>query len=184
MSTPVFARPNVSYSSSAAFAVMYLLYTAAVQAKPYGIISSKSHSVPLPQAESPMPSTSAESSSRSFVVENNRIVTPDLRRNLATLQEIADLQPNWNENGADSFSSDLIRFAASILEQLPVQPDVFPTARNSIQLEFNNQKGDYLEFELFDGEKVKMFYMLASGKHASERINPQILISRVGKFYE
>ncbi|KJE25644.1 hypothetical protein LG52_3208 [Geobacillus kaustophilus] len=36
------------------------------------------------------------------------------------------------------------------------QPKLFPTARDSIQLEFEKENGDYLEFELFEN-KIDVF---------------------------
>lgn len=45
-----------------------------------------------------------------------------------------------------------------VLAGLDVEPDVFPTARDSIQLEYENSSEDYLEFEVFPDKRIKKFY--------------------------
>ena len=49
------------------------------------------------------------------------------------------------------------------------QPKIFPTGRQTIQLEYEKRNGDYLEFELFE-EKVVVFNVL-SEKETEEEYN-------------
>ncbi len=72
------------------------------------------------------------------------------------LRNIATLKPNWNYNGAPAFSRELIDKCEDILEKLPVDPFVCPTAAGSIQFEYNNKNDDYLEFEIYE-DRVEMF---------------------------
>lgn len=65
------------------------------------------------------------------------------------LSEISRLEDDWNCNGATKFSDDLINMCKTILVFLKVEPDIFPTARNSIQFEYEKENGEYLEFEIF-----------------------------------
>ena len=70
--------------------------------------------------------------------------------NLKKLDAILSAENNWNGYGAAAFSSNLITKVKSIIRFLSIQPKVFPTSRNSIQLEYENTRGAYLEFEIFE----------------------------------
>lgn len=178
--TPPFP-PKTSAASNNSFASIIFACTTAMRTSM--IINSQAHSMPFQQTVSLDLPKSANDVSNSFIVMNNCIITPELNCSLATLREIAALQPNWNGNDAECFSQKLIDFTASVLERLPIQPGIYPTGRDSIQLEFENQKGDYLEFELFDGPRVKMFIMEDNGQHSTKFIDPQNLAAQVGDFY-
>lgn len=69
-------------------------------------------------------------------------------KNLYKIQEISQLEYDWNDNGADPFSHNIIDQSKFVISSLIRQPELFPTARNSIQLEFENVQGDYLEIEI------------------------------------
>lgn len=75
-----------------------------------------------------------------------------LLKNLQTLRTIKQLPVDWNGKGSVTFSEALIQKVFTIVRELQFQPDIFPTGRNSIQLEFEIG-GDYLEFEIFE-EKI------------------------------
>lgn len=67
------------------------------------------------------------------------------------LDYIGQLPQDWNGNGAEKFSKDLINKCRRILDSLPIQPEIFPTGRDSVQLEYHQKNGDYLEFEVYEG---------------------------------
>lgn len=71
-------------------------------------------------------------------------------------KDIENLQDNWNGNGAKAFSTTLIDRCKQIVSNLNVKPAIFPTAKNSIQLEYEKDNGEYLEFEVFE-DKVEVF---------------------------
>ncbi len=73
-----------------------------------------------------------------------------------TLDEIADLKYDWNENGAEPFPSDLVCKCREILCGLSNEPFISPTAHGSIQFEYEKDFGDYLEFEIFQ-DKIKAY---------------------------
>ena len=85
------------------------------------------------------------------------IMKEKMADSLLRLQEIAALQDNWNGNGATTFSKELIARARQLISSLSIQPIILPTGRDSIQMEYERQNGDYLEFELFEGGRLKMF---------------------------
>lgn len=71
-----------------------------------------------------------------------------LHENLKKIDAFKELEQNWNQNNAEPFSETLLDNVAETLLHLIVQPKVFPTARQTIQLEFEKDNGDYLEFEV------------------------------------
>lgn len=99
------------------------------------------------------------------------------------ISEIRCLEDNWNGNGAPGFSSQLLDSVLSIVEKLTRQPSIFPTARESIQLEYENNVGDYLEFELFEGGRLKKFFYSHDGKMITEDIPVEMIYEVVNNFY-
>lgn len=83
----------------------------------------------------------------------------DLKTNLERLDRFAAFEDNWNGNDASKFSKDLIEKVKYIIENISVQPSVFPVARDSIQFEYTKDNGDYLEFELYDDGRLTKFIM-------------------------
>lgn len=75
-----------------------------------------------------------------------------LLKNLQTLRTLRKLQVDWNGKGSLPFSESLIQKVFTIVRELTYQPDIFPTGRNSIQLEYEIGN-EYLEFEIFE-EKI------------------------------
>jgi len=73
-------------------------------------------------------------------------------KNINTILSFKELETNWNGNNAPSFSEKIIRRALDFinLTSLKYQPSVFPTAEESIQLEYNKSNGNYLEIEIFE----------------------------------
>jgi hypothetical protein len=77
-------------------------------------------------------------------------VKEDLQKNLQKLKEIEELKDNWNENGATKFSGKLIEKVKNVLYMLKEQPEIFPTAEGSIQLEYEKKDGQYLEINVYE----------------------------------
>lgn len=65
------------------------------------------------------------------------------------LKEISYLKYDWNGYQAQPFQSRLIKKCKRILQELNHVPQIFPTARNSIQFEYELEDGSYLEFEIY-----------------------------------
>ncbi len=99
------------------------------------------------------------------------------------ISEIRDLPDNWNENGASKFSNEILDTLKYIVESLKTQPEIFPTARDSIQLEYENENGDYLEFELFEGGRLKKFFCSHDDKTETKDIPIGLMSEEVDKFY-
>lgn len=79
--------------------------------------------------------------------------------NIEKLLSFEQLQDNWNGYGAKSFSRQLIQKCLLIIknDKLIYQPDIFPTGRQSVQFEYENDES-YLEFEIFESS-IGCLYM-------------------------
>ena len=80
------------------------------------------------------------------------------------LNEIAKLENNWNNNGANSISAKLIEKCREIVMQLAAEPFICPTACGSIQFEYEKENGDYLEFEIYEDRIEVFLYTTSDGK--------------------
>lgn len=105
------------------------------------------------------------------------------RESLKRLEEISNLPDGWNDSEARSFPSEFLIYVRGILFSLEIDPDIFPTARGSIQLEYNNTSGDYLEFEIFADGKIKKFYCNRNGKSSTDFVSASQLNGILNQFY-
>ena len=80
-----------------------------------------------------------------------------LEQNLLVLNEIKKLKINWNHNKANPFSKELIEKVKRILLTLDDQPYVYPTANDSIQIEWETPT-EYLEYEIYEDGTINRFY--------------------------
>lgn len=83
------------------------------------------------------------------------------------LKDISVLQDNWNENGAKSFSRELVEKCYKILRQLTAEPFICPTACGSIQFEYEKENGEYLEFEIYE-DRIEVFSISQKGEEQEE----------------
>ena len=115
---------------------------------------------------------------QTFLIEETK-----KQANINRLQDIATLKYNWNGNGADIFSSTLINKSIFILNDIVRQPKIFPTARNSIQFEFEKPNGDYLEFEIYE-DHVSIYIERDTGEEEYDIPHNSNVINRIiNKFY-
>lgn len=117
-------------------------------------------------------------------IEGTATMTSDVWNSHRKLDEISLLSYNWNNNGANAFSPALIGKMRDIINRISVQPAIFPTARDSIQFEYENENGDYLEFELFEDGNLKKFFFGSNGESITEYIAVEEIERNVSEFYE
>lgn len=107
-----------------------------------------------------------------------------LQFNIQKISEMRNLPDNWNQNGSSRFSAKILNTSRQIIEHLNDQPRISPTARDSVQFEYENGSGDYLEFELFEDGKLKKFFYSHDGKSETKYIPIESVGKEVTKFYE
>ena len=106
--------------------------------------------------------------------------------NLTKLKEISSLKYNWNGNGATPFSSKFIDRIRIILNYIEIQPEIFPTACNSIQFEYDGPNNSYLELEIREDKKeISIFKINRVGEERefSIKSEPSELNKLINGFY-
>lgn len=88
---------------------------------------------------------------------NKQVRLELLQKNLNTLHDISLLADNWNGYGANSFSKNLIERVRVLLNGLNMQPNIFPTANDSIQFEYEKEDGSYLEIQVTEDNFYEVY---------------------------
>lgn len=74
--------------------------------------------------------------------------------NLNKISRISEFKENWNGNGARPFSQKAVRLFKTIIESQEKQPEIAPTGRNSLYLQYSADNDNLLAFEVSE-EKVE-----------------------------
>ena len=107
-----------------------------------------------------------------------------LNENLNKIEEIRNLPSNWDGYGAPAFSDQFMNLVISIVKTLKFQPSIFPTANQSIQIEYEKTNGDYLEFEIFEDGSIKQYIEFSDGTYElKERIPQESINELIDIFY-
>ncbi len=89
----------------------------------------------------------------------DKVFSPELKANLKKLDEISSLKKNWNGNQAKPIHKKIIRKSKVLVIDLEKQPQIFPTANDSIQIEYDGINNSYLEFQITK-KNVMSYYMV------------------------
>lgn len=92
-----------------------------------------------------------------------------LQDNLAKLDDISNLKYNWNGYNAKPIPKEIIVKTKEILTNLPYQPFIAPTGRETIQIEFELEDKSYLEFEIFTDNITILYVPQRDYKKAIEK---------------
>ncbi len=103
--------------------------------------------------------------------------------NLKKLDLIESLKENWNGNDAPPIPSDVIGKTRALLNILPIQPEIFPTALSTIQLEYDNSRHDHMEIEIGRSDIAEIFIVNYFGSEFMENITIDKISERVIQFY-
>lgn len=105
--------------------------------------------------------------------------------NYEKLKVIRGLKDNWNGNGASPFSKKFLDKVEELLNELGIQPEIFPTAMGSIQLEYDNSRRDHMEIEIDESDTAEVFIVNFNGEEILESIpcTSEAINERAGDFY-
>ncbi len=67
---------------------------------------------------------------------------------IAKLRSFGDFRENWNGYGGKPFDPGYLRRVEALLRKLPAEAEIFAIGDGTVQIEFKNRKGAYLEAEL------------------------------------
>lgn len=115
----------------------------------------------------------------SLVIDEEKIY------NLKKIEEIASFQDDWNGNGAKAFSAQLITQVRNLIILLEIQPEIFPTACETIQLEYDKEDGAHLEIEIKEDKSAEVFWVNHTGEEELKKIqaNVEVIDKVVKEFY-
>ena len=110
----------------------------------------------------------------------------DIIQNKKKLKDISKLENDWNSNGAKSISRELIKVVERYLDKLYIQPEIFPMAGGSIQLEYDFKSGDHIEFEVSLGGEIEVYVEYADRIEKEFKIpaNVKSINEVLKQFYE
>ena len=106
--------------------------------------------------------------------------------NLNKLTMMQGQKAGWDGKDAPAFADSVMKKARGIIEKIDIQPEVFPTALGSIQLEYDNSKCDHMEIEINDSDVAEILIVKYSGEESFESIpaSPEAISKKVGEFYK
>ena len=107
------------------------------------------------------------------------------KHNIEKLDVIRSMKKNWNGNGAPAFKKKLTDKVLIILNDLSIQPEMFPTALSTIQFEYDNSRKDHMEIEIGESDVAEVFIVKYNGEEVYEKIKAEAneINKRVGAFY-
>ena len=107
----------------------------------------------------------------------------ELQYNLGILDSFLNLKPNWNCYSAVGFTEAHIDIVKSLIKTLPYQPEVFPTARESVLLEYEKGNGEFLSFEIRKNGGIDMFSIHNDGETIEVKTNKEDMIEKIDQFF-
>lgn len=112
------------------------------------------------------------------------VIKTKLEKNIQRLNRIREFEDNWNGYGAHPFAPEFVASVRELIEHLDRQPEIFPTAQNTIQFEYDKDNGDYLELEIFEDGTVDTFMLLNNGESNENTIENNVeAINRLVKIF-
>jgi len=104
--------------------------------------------------------------------------------NINTVLSFKKFEANWNANGAEPFSEEIIQKVFDFINSpnLKFQPNIFPTGRQSIQFEYEKSNGNYLEIEIFE-DKYSAYSEIDNKETEYESISINETIKLIDEFY-
>ncbi|SCI49307.1 Uncharacterised protein [uncultured Blautia sp.] len=97
--------------------------------------------------------------------------------NISKIKKMALFNENWNGTGGRAFSENAIALFESIIEMLDKQPQIAPTGRNSLLMQYELDDKSLLAFEVSENQTEKV--CIPKGNYAMAQI--EIFTENVGQ---
>lgn len=82
----------------------------------------------------------------------------DLKQeNLAKIEKMAHFEYNWNGNGGEKFAKRAIDTFRKVIDVLHIQPQIAPTGRNSLLMQYELADKSRLIFEVSENNAEKVY---------------------------
>ena len=113
--------------------------------------------------------------------DNEILVNEDMIRNFKRLDEFAALEKDWDGYDAAPLPLPVIDAARGIVRHLFRQPCLFPTAADTIQLEYRNSSGGLFAVQIGEYGPYEGYRRDGAGKRNSFIIQPSEAIDKINK---
>lgn len=100
--------------------------------------------------------------------------------NLFKLESFRELKQGWNGYNGERISDDVIDNATQLLLKLNFQPKIFPTGRNSIQVEHYFDEENLFELEVFSDKFC--IYLINDGEEIEKDLSRRDACGLINKF--
>ncbi len=77
--------------------------------------------------------------------------------NLNKIDKMSQFDDNWDGNGSLPFSEDAICLFRQVIENLEKQPQIAPTGRNSLYMQYEQDDNSMLAYELSENKTEEVF---------------------------
>ena len=91
-----------------------------------------------------------------------------LGENYFRLQSFLQLKKGWNGYDGEEISNKVIDNTSALLQKLSFQPKIFPTGRNSIQVEYYNNDDNLFELEISSNQYS--LYLVRNGNETEKDV--------------
>ncbi|AXF52471.1 MAG: hypothetical protein [Caudoviricetes sp.] len=78
-------------------------------------------------------------------------------KNLNKIRKISLFEDNWNGNGGEKFSKTSIRYFETMIKELKRQPEIAPSGRGSLLMQYRLNDGSLLAFEVNEDKTEKVY---------------------------
>ena len=101
-----------------------------------------------------------------------------------TIEQIEQLEYNWDGCGALPIPKDIINNLKVLLPKLKYEPDIFPTPNGTVQLEYTIKSNRHLNIEILSNSNMEIFEMFDDHSCTEDmyKYDADLIISRVNKF--
>lgn len=106
-----------------------------------------------------------------------------LQENCEKLVKFSKFADNWDGYNAVKFTQNIITKVKNVIENLNYQPNIFPTGRGSIQLEYYKDDDNFLEIEVSNSLSANLFYSV-NGKEEEQIIDDNDIVSKLNELYK
>ncbi len=99
-----------------------------------------------------------------------KMVDVAMLMNLEKIESIAHFQNDWDGNNASPFTIDAIELFRYVIKNLNKQPEIAPTAANSLLLQYSLEDGGMLYYSLSLDRTERVFLPRGDVSQAEEKI--------------
>ena len=113
-------------------------------------------------------------------------MTSEKNENINILNSFKKLENNWDGYDALAPTKEIINTVCLLINELDIQPEIFPTPDGGIQLEYVIGENRHLNIEILPNNTMNVFEMFSDRTYSesNNKLDFNIIKLRVDKFYD